>query len=322
MKRFLKNFLPLLMAFSIVLTLMPPIQSKAAEAGNVTPTVTYRIVSGTLYIEGTGEIPDYIGADYFSRPWNVLSYEYINIAPTITRVGQYAFANSTALKQVDMWSTTYLANNTCFSYAGGNVIMRIHGNTPAYKQLGNITYSSWDSILVGAPLGIHSLFVLDNDTAASQFRTLRYPYLLSTYSVTTDGSPWLSRENYFKDIEFDPICRLAAPDKSISLSFAREPMSEAFMTNMGNFTQLYNFHYLASYNSYYFEKGKYLPSTISQTRTFILKLDKWMQVPGVPLKLIQITPDGTLYIYDDLDKDQATITFASVNPSGYYVLVY
>ncbi len=316
-----KKLLALFLVFTFILSMVPTTKSNAASSGYITATATFKIVNDTLYIEGTGEIPDYIGVDYLSRPWNGQSYTKVNIASTITRVGQYAFANNSKLQYIDIYSTTFLANSTCFAYSNYDVIMRIHGSAPTYKQLGGVSYSSWESFATGAPVGRNSIFVLDNSTLASHFRSMRYPYYNYVYSVDMEDSPWATKEKLFSEDAFSNVCHLAVADGS-TLSAAKEPASETFMKNVGDYIALSGYHYLATYRLYYFESGKLVNSPISKYKKYVLNLDTNWQVDGVDFKLLQICDDGSFYILTDLDTSIKTLTFQTNNATGYYILVY
>lgn len=316
-----KRYLSLLLTIIIVFTLVPPISVKAASSGFVTPTVTFRIQNDTLFLEGYGDVPDYLGTTnkIDLRPWAGQRFSKVDIGEGITYLGQYALAYHDELKWIDIPSTTFVANNTAFA-DDYDAYIHVKGDVIQYEHLGNtILYSSLQSIYAAGQLGRQTRFIFDDGKTAANFRCMTYPYVKYAYDWNEPGEPWRFNVTYFSEDAFTSICH---DEKGYNhVDACKEPKSFSYMTGMSAFLDLSNYAYLQSYTFHYIENGGVANAAFSKPKRLVLHLDEDLQIPGVTYKLIQHANNGTVAILDDLDTNLSTFTFDTTSPSGTFILV-
>lgn len=327
-----KNIVVGLLCFTILLSMMPVISAKADLGGWTTDakgvmtitgtTITVREYYGTLYIEGAGAIPDYTPATYTMRPWHYLDFHTVSIAPGITEIGSYAFADKKNIKKVNIPATTFVKDNTSFANVHKDVIFRVSGSIPTAKQFQTITYTSLDSIAANAPNAAQCMFIMDSYAAAQQFREKAYPYLKYVYSAEDTSAPWESKVDTTKNITFDAVCKIS-PENDLGVLTAmtaqRRLQGSAFMEYISYFLEDYT--YLCSYNMALSNQNGTIYGT-NGTKKYVLYLPAKEQIVARQYRLIQMGPDGQLFYLDDLDQNYATVTFETFYPTSTYALVY
>ena len=108
--------------------------------------VVIKVEGETLHVTGTGAVPSY---DYWSlneRPWRLKGVSVIQIDSTITSIGSYAFANMDTVNRVVMSTSTFIEDTTTFSKIAYKPIFRISDTGVTTQMIGNIPYTSLDSI--------------------------------------------------------------------------------------------------------------------------------------------------------------------------------
>lgn len=332
MRRLKKRLLALMVCFTLCCTCLPSVTVHADMGGwttngngvmTITGTmITVREFYGTLYIEGFGAIPDYTLATYTMRPWHYLDFHTVSIAPGITEIGSFAFADKTKIKKVNLPATTFIKDNTSFANVSPDVIFRVSGTTPMTKQFGTVTYSSLDSIAANAPNAAQCMFIMDSYQAAQQFREKAYPYMKYVYSAQDTSAPWDRKEDTTKNIKFDPVCRIAKEnDMGIltNMTAHRRMQGSAFMEYISYF--LGDYTYLCSYNMALTNQNGTIYGT-NGTKRYVLYLPPKEQIVTRQYRLMEIGPDGQLFYLDDLDNNYATVTFETFYPTSTYALVY
>ncbi len=88
-------------------------EAASAFAGQLSHTVSYRVCENTLYIEGTGEVPDF-GREYHA-PWYGCRRQLLRLSLSegITRIGAYAF-HGCAFSSVTFPASLFLLSGYAF----------------------------------------------------------------------------------------------------------------------------------------------------------------------------------------------------------------
>lgn len=320
-------------AVSFILTaicIMTPIQEVKADLGGWTTdargimtitgtTVTVRIDGNTAIIEGFGEIPDYEPVTYTKRPWHYYDIRRVVIGQGISRVGSYAFADKSNLRNIEICSTTFIADGTSFANIASNPIVRLKGQNSTIKMFGNIPYQSLESIISNAPSGRECAYIVDNG-AVGKVREMTYPYLPYVYSAGDTSAPWEKRLDTTKNITFTKLGTVLQGDPGTRLDVQKKPQGELYMNVISNFIQDYT--YACSYNiTLVNAKGQALYGT-NGNRLYSIKLDTKDQIWSRKYTLIEIGPDAQIMYLPDLDNDFSTVTFETYYPTSVYALVY
>ena len=153
--------------------------------------VKVNIKDGVLRISGTGAIPDY---DYWSlqeRPWNSSDIQYVFIDDTISSIGSYAFFNMKSLKYIHMSTSTFISDISCFDRIAYIPVFRIYSNGENTKMIGNIPYTSLDSIKAVAQTNLNgACYILDSKNEADKFQNSTNPTITNVYYATDSKAPW------------------------------------------------------------------------------------------------------------------------------------
>lgn len=299
---------------SFIVSFQPALPSQAASfTGDITSTITYRYANETLFIEGSGEIPDYTLTS--SRPWASLDIKKLSVGSDITRIGSYAFYGFKNLEYIEIPSTTFVADKTSFGVCDGNSIIRVTGTGVKYENLGaSIVYSSLNSIYAASPNGRYSRYIFDTSDMAANFRCSVYPYCMYCYDISQSGDdPWRWYVKYFdessmKNLIHDPVTTYGSKMQGV-----KEPMSETYLEGFATFIDAYNLTYIQSYYSYYSCRKT------DEAQNYVLDLEKGYD--GYTLYLFQQLSDGSFYLLEDKDTIASTFTFRTQYPMGSLILV-
>lgn len=290
--------------------------------------VTVRVAGDTLYIEGTGEIPDYTLDTLSLRPWNGLNFKKVYIAAGITEIGSYAFYGKSNINYVTMPLTTFIQDGTAFSGVASDVIFRVTGTTSAYKQFNTILYSSMDSISANIPVSYYSgekcSVIMDSDAMAQQMRVTAYPYLKYVYSATDKDASWTSRKDMTGGAPFHSLATIDAGSRTSifdTMTAQIKPQGMQYMETISYFLDGYT--YLRAYNMTLTTGSKHeFTKYTTKYEKYVLKLSEVDQIPYREYRLIQIMPTGHVLYLEDLDTSKETVTFSTFHPSATYALVY
>lgn len=105
--------------------------------GQVSGTISWRLSEGTLYIEGTGEMPNYEYPTSEKAPWTPYREEILSIIVSegITELGNYNFPGCENLKKVQLPQT--------LRYIGGGVFAS-DSSLEVIAIPDSVTSTSWD----------------------------------------------------------------------------------------------------------------------------------------------------------------------------------
>ena len=290
--------------------------------------VTVRMSYDTLYIEGTGAIPDYTLETLTSRPWNNLSFKKVYIAEGITDIGSYAFYGKSNITYVTMPSTTFIKDGTVFNGLSSDTIFRVVGTGTAYKQFNTVLYSSIESIAANTPVpyfsGEKCAIIMDNAAMAQRMREQAYPYLKYVYGADDVNASWKDKTDMTYGAKFPSLATMEAKDKTTvfdTIIAQIRPQGTQYMDTISYFLDGYT--YLRAYNMTLTTGSKYEAIKYTKDyRQYELKLSKADQVPYRQYRLIQILPTGHVLYLEDLDNNVETVTFSTFYPSTTYALVY
>lgn len=325
-----KRLICLGLCLMMAICCLPKIEAKADLGGWTTDgngvmtitgtSVTVKINGNKAIIGGIGEIPDYEPATYTKRPWHYFDIDTVEIGAGITRVGAYAFADKTTLKNIIISSTTFVADGTTFSNISNAPIIRLKGINSSMKLLGNIAYPSLDSIVANAPGGRSCAFITDGPAAISMLNSMTYPYLPYVYSAGDTEGPWNTRKDMTKDVKFTKLGSVLTGDTNAILQVYKKPQGELYMNVISHFLKDYT--YCCSYNiAMTTTSGTQVYGT-NGNRRYSVRLDGKDQIWSRKYCMIEILPDGQILYLPDIDQDYATVTFETYYPSGTYALVY
>lgn len=315
--------------------------------------------NNAVYIYGTGAIPDFDYYKLYERPWAGTEAESVFIDQTITSIGSYAFYGMQKLKHISMYKSTFIKDMTCFDKISYEPIFRIYEAPPATEMIGTIPYTSLDSIMTAAQTNYNGAsYILDTQAKAREFQNSTNPTVTNVYYAderlpeqqdvqrinpytgieeTIKGrrdivSPWEWPEVYGNGNVAVPICRLSplTPYASYVVSaqkrYPGKACYEAYAAFIGDYTFAAPFNVSVTVTervikqSYEYWEDKKVEQTENELM-YILTIPEEFRLPGRSFRLLGIGK-GEVYIYDDLDADDSTITFATRMPNTAYALVY
>lgn len=291
-------------------------------------------IDGTsVYIYGTGELPDFDYYYLYERPWDNGVTEAVYIADTITSIGKYAFYDIPTLQYISMYTSTFITDSTCFDQISYKPIYRLYDNGVSTEMIGTIEYTSLDSILMQAQTNYNgACWILDTYAKAMSFQNSTNPTVPLVYWATDEDAPWNNVEENGNGNVATVICKLSSetPNSSLLVSAQKRYQGraclEAYAAFIGDYTFAATFNVtvevaeLIDRTAYQYWQNK----TIKQTDTelkYVLTIPEEYRQAGRSFRLLAIG-EGEVYIYDDLDTDNDTITFATSYPSTAYALVY
>ncbi len=144
--------------------------------------------------------------------------------------------------------------------------------------------------------------------------------------------PWENIETYSNGNVMTPICRLSAdtPDASLIVSAQKKYQGRACLEAYAAFIEDYTF--AGTFNVAVVKNARVVTRSyeiivdnkVTKTENelkYVLTIPEELRQPGKSFRLLGIG-EGVVNIYDDLDLDDSTITFATSTPSTAYALVY
>lgn len=347
----MRCILALALAFVLAAFVYEPVTANAQEQLTWTHTgdgwhylngtdIKVKLENNAAYIYGTGALPDFDYWRLYDRPWANGSTEAVYIAETINSIGKYAFYDMEKLKYIDMYTGTFITDSTCFDKISYEPIYRLRESAVNTEMIGTIPYTSLDSILAIAQTNYSgAAYILDTYAKAKEFQNSTNPTVTNVYyagqTVEHEGEtivPWSWVETYGNGNETTVICRLSAetPNPSVVVSAQKRYQGreclEAYAAFIGDYTFAATFNVtvevtqLVDRTSYRFWENKKVEQTDEELK-YVLTIPEEFRLPGRSFRLLAIG-NGEVYIYDDLDTADDTITFATSKPSTAYALVY
>lgn len=291
--------------------------------------IRVQVSNEKIVFEGNGALPDYDKDTLGWRPWYWTKADYVQIGPGITYIGQYEFAKMDKIRYVNMYSTTYIADYTCFAELPREPVMRIIGTDEATTMYGTIPYTSLDSIAAVAQSSYNGgSWVFDNSRIADAFRSRTNPSIQNVYGAeykiekdkNNGKAPWEDPNDYTNDVTYSNMCDLTAPyaNPSLFVIGQRQVQGKAAFEAFGAF--IGNYQYAEMWRLNVTKAGNVIKNTDTPYQ-YVWKIPAAYQQAGRTFKLMQIET-GTVNILDDLDANDGTITVSTDYPSTAYCLVY
>lgn len=283
--------------------------------------IKVQIANDMIRITGTGEIPDFDYWKLYERPWHGSTCKYVMIDDTITSIGKYAFYKMQNIKYIFLDTKTFIEDETVFEGIAYMPIFRITGNATTTKMIGSIAYTSLDSIQAFAQTNtMGAAYILDSKKSATSFQTSVNPSICNVYYATDKDAPWNDINNHGNGNVATSILKLSDvnPDYSLKVSAQRRYPGMACYEAYAAFIGEYNF---ATTYSIVVEKNQKTLTQTDKELQYVLTIPEEYRQSGREFRLLAIG-SGIVYTYDDLDANNATITFATDKPSTAYALVY
>lgn len=283
--------------------------------------VVIKVEGETLHVTGTGAVPSY---DYWSlneRPWRLKGVSVIQIDSTITSIGSYAFANMDKVNRIIMGTSTFIEDTTTFSKIAYKPIFRISDTGVTTQMIGNIPYTSLDSIAAFAQSNTNgACYIFDTNAKAAAFQTMTNPTIPLVYSAADSNAPWNNVENNGNGNVVTRLCYMAPDnvDHSYIVTGQMRYQGRACYEVYSAFLEDYTF--ACSLRINVTKSGKEISKT-DQTYKYIIDIPKKYQNLGTSYRLIGIGA-GQVYIFDDMDSNPATLTYETDMPTMTFGLVY
>lgn len=243
------------------------------------------------------------------------------IDDTITSIGKYAFYEMENIQHVTMSTKTFIEDTTAFQGIAYKPVFRLVGKQTTTKMFGTISYTSLESIEAFAQINsMGAAYILDDQKIAGEFQHSVNPSIPNVYWATDENAPWADVDKNSNGNVATPIIKLSAetPDYSLKISAQRRFPGTACYEAYAAFIGDYNF--ATTYNIVV-EKNNQKVTTTDNVLQYVLTIpEKYRQV-GRSFRLLAIGY-GVVNIYDDLDMNDNTITFATDTPTTAYALVY
>jgi len=310
--------------------------------------IKVKIENNAIHIYGTGALPDFDYWKLYERPWAGTKAESVFIEPTITSIGSYAFYEMEELQHISMYTSTFVKDMTCFDKICYKPVYRIYEAPVNTEMIGTIPYTSLDSIKTMAQSNYNgACYILDTPAKAREFQNSTNPTITNVYyagekihrwpdeepeSDEAKNVPWYDVATHGNGNVATPICKFSelTPAPSLVVSAQRRYQGRACYEAYAAFIEDYTFAATFSISVTKAERivkpsYEYLvDDVVAQTDTelmYVLTIPEEFRLPGRQFRLLAIG-NGVVNIYDDLDLDDATITFATQTPNTAYALVY
>ncbi|MFG6370014.1 MAG: leucine-rich repeat domain-containing protein [Lachnospiraceae bacterium] len=270
---------------------------------------------------GTGDFPD---VDYWKlheRPWHSSSAQHLIIDSSITSIGAYAFYKCPNIKYITIATSTFINNKNAFEGISYWPVFRIVNEKVQTRMYGTIPYTSMDSILAFAQSNaIGAAYVLDDNKKATAFQESTNPTINNVYSAKNKKAPWNDIPKNSNGHEITPICKLSplTPDPTLKVSAQRVYPGTVCYEVYAAFIEDYTF--ATTFNISVEKEEQPVKETASEL-DYILTIPKAYRHAGRSFRLLAVG-EGEVYIYDDLDAADNTITFRTKKPTTAYALVY
>lgn len=329
----MKKFISVLTMCALVLSLMMPMQAKAADnprwekepdregwtyTDGQGTNLLARIEDDTLYIRGTGVVPSYDKDCLGNRPWHDKAVRRLIIEKGVTSIGAEAFSNLRELRYVSMYVGTFIESPTAFGNEAGGCLFDFFGTDIVSRDVGNVPYNSLDSITAFMQRfnGYYN-FTLANYYMIKRVQNMAWPEIVNV-------SPQDALSTYtnlkYPIVDYSSSLEIISqkPEEKMYTYIKSKPQGpaalEAFSLVLGDAT------YVTAYNmAITGESSDY--SRTDVPLTYVMTIPPAVRYPGRQFSLIQIQP-GAINILTDEDISDATLTFTTDFPSTVYALVY
>lgn len=329
----MKKFISVLTMCALVLSLMMPMQVKAADnprwekepdregwtyTDGQGTNLLARIEDDTLYIRGTGAVPSYDKDCLGNRPWHDKPVRTLIIERGVTSIGAEAFSNLRDLRHVTMYVNTFIESPTAFGNDAGGCQFDFFGTDIVSRDVGNVPYNSLDSITAFMQRfnGYYN-FTLANYYMINRVQNMAWPKIVNLApqdALTTYTNLKYPIVDYKSSLE---IISQKPEEEMYTYIYSKQqgPAAlEVFSLVLGDAT------YVTAYNMAVTGSSGDIRRT-DVPLTYVMTIPAAVQYPGRQFSLIQIGP-GVVNILEDEDLSDATLTFTTDFPSTVYALVY
>lgn len=316
---------------AVALFMMPSMQVHAAGETWRNPGDGCYYLEGTniviqrdgevLRVKGTGAIPDY---DYWTRserPWKTSGCTTLIVDSTITYLGSYSFADLSKLQNIQIHSTTFIADTTVFSAIAYKPVFRIYDSGVTTEMIGTIPYTSLDSIKTIAQSNSNgACYIMDTPAAVREFQNSTNPTIPNVFYSGDANHPWTELEDNGNGNVVTVFCKLSDknPSYTMGVTGQRRYQGRACLQAYAAFIEDYQF--ATCMNLTVLNAGKKVEQT-EQPLEYVITIPNEFRMAGRSFRMLGIGA-GTVYIYDDVDSSDATITIRTDKPSTAYALVY
>lgn len=283
--------------------------------------VKVHVANDIIHFSGSGEIADFDYWYLYERPWANSNCSTVIIDSTITSVGKYAFYKMNTIKNVHISTKTFIEDSTVFDGIAYKPIFRITDAGVETRMIGTIPYTSYDSIKAFAQINsMGAAYIMDNKEKALEFQESVNPTICNVYSATDKEAPWSNLDVNGNGNVVTPICKFTLPNSDPLLGVTAQrryqglACYEAYAAFIGDYTFATTFNIIV-------ESGKKKFEKTDAVLQYTLTIPSQYRQEGRHFRLLAIGA-GVVNIYDDVDNNNDTITFATDTPSTAYALVY
>lgn len=279
--------------------------------------LTAKMSGTTLYIQGTGAVPSYTRDCLGNRPWHNQTIYELEIGTGVTSIGAEAFSNFKDLATVTMPVSVFIEDSSAFGGAKQDAYFMINGTNIVSRDIGNIPYTSYDSIVA----------FMEKYNYNYRYRVANY-YMIALAQAKTNGAIYGLAPSDALTKEYNPNYPLVdlgtlvyivggtTSDMKTEVVNRQQGLAalKAFSIVIGERT------YIGAYNIAVSQNGKKVDS-IHTPLTLSMTIPEYYRFPNRKFALIQLGV-GVVNILEDEDTDDGMITFTTDYPSATYALVY
>lgn len=342
MRRFGKKILTITLAAAVCVTCFTPIEAEAKKIDNyewsqssavweVSDGVTAHVENGVLYFEGTGAIPDYTNDTLYTRPWNDVLIEAVNVGPGITEIGTKAFAEFKKLKYFTVYSTTFIKSGNAFDKIDSAPQVRIMGTEETTRLIGGkIPYTSLESwARIGQSRTANIVYIVDDGATKMKLRQKTLPNVPYVYSADNEDATrryemagheeeQTQMQTFVSPLRFAPGYESAGQ----AVTSQRIVQGEEYLNVIAYYLNYVypDYTYGASYSNMV-TTGDTEYAEFDAPRNYQFQIPAELQSPGREFKVIQVV-NGQPTVLDDIDTSDTTITFTTNMGTFNYSIIY
>lgn len=324
----------LALALTLYILALPPIAVNAQSSVTWTKLgdgcysldgsdVVVTISDKTLYVTGTGAIPDYDLRTLYSRPWQDANVTIINIDDTITSIGAYAFADMKLVTHVYLSTSTFIEDSTSFTGLAYHAIFRIADATPQTKLWGSIPYTSLDSLAAFAQTNLDTFYysyIFDTQYKAESFQAMTNPTIPQVYYAYDSRAPWNDPDEYPSGNKSTTLCSMSTENGNSSYTVTGEMLYKGEQYYEVYSAYLADYQFACSIDMTTTKDERTITKTYPAYQ-YVVNIPSQYQQLGTTYRLIGIGI-GHVYIFDDIDSNPATLTFETDIPTMTFALAY
>lgn len=284
------------------------------EAEGTDVTVTFSNETHILRVDGVGALPSYTTELLGQRPWHGMPIWYIEIGSGITSIGANAFCGYPLLMSVQMYANTFIEDANAFWGAREKCIFTIRGMNIQSRNMGNIPYTSLDSIVTFMlKHNGYYHYQMENYYMIGMAQNNTSPRIqnIAPLSMSTEMNP------LYPLIDYTSVITSPMYGENVELIIdgrRQGPLAyEAFSILLGDNT------FVNAYNVSV--KNRHMIYKTEVPYIYTMTVPKAYVFPGRTFSLIQIA-NGACNVLIDVDSSDETVTFITDTPTGVYALVY